>query len=155
MARRYHNILLSGKLRQTVRWSTYREGGGCLLQDYQCTKTRQPVAEVLREKHLDMCVPPMEKSTCAAFEEYEVVTKTVPLDFTDDDVTWVASKFSSAAGTLRSEAIELRNWLLNCGCLLKELRIVVARMADLMANSPPPPLGRVSRTNGMLPVGAS
>ena len=37
-----------------------------------------------------MCVPPMEKPTCAAFKEYEEVPETVPLNFTEDDVTWAA-----------------------------------------------------------------
>ena len=40
----------------------------------------------------------------------------VPLDFTEDDLTWVASKISGAAGTLGAEVIELRNWLLRFGC---------------------------------------
>ena len=66
-------------------------GGGCLLPDDQCTKTRQLVAEVLWEKHPDVRVPPVEKPTCAVFEEYEKVPKTVPIDFTEDDVMWVAS----------------------------------------------------------------
>ena len=35
----------------------------------------------------------------------------MPLDFLEDDVMWVASKLSGAAGALRAEAIELRNWL--------------------------------------------
>ena len=35
MARHYHDTLLSGKLRQAVRWATEREGGGCLLPDDQ------------------------------------------------------------------------------------------------------------------------
>ena len=51
----------------------------------------------------------MEEPTYAAFEEYEDVPKTVPLDFTEDDVTWVASKLSGAAGALGAEAMELRN----------------------------------------------
>ena len=38
-----------------------------------------------------MRVPPVEKPTCAVFEEYEKVPKTVPIDFTEDDVMWVAS----------------------------------------------------------------
>ena len=63
----------------------------------------------------------------------------VPLNFTEDGVMWVASKRSGAAGTLRTEAIELINWLLHFGCVLEELRVVVARLADWMANSPPPP----------------
>ena len=34
-----------------------------------------------------MCVPPLENSTCTAFKEYEEVPETVPLDFTEDDIT--------------------------------------------------------------------
>ena len=51
------------------------------------TKTVRPVAEVLREKHPEMLVPPVENPACAVFEEYEDVPETVPLDFTEDDVT--------------------------------------------------------------------
>ena len=39
VACRYHNKVLSGKLRQAVRRATNREGGGCILPDDQCTKT--------------------------------------------------------------------------------------------------------------------
>ena len=66
-------------------------GGGCLLPDNICIKNGQPVAEVLREKHPDMCVPPVEKLTCAAFKEYEDIPEMVRLKFTDDEVTWVTS----------------------------------------------------------------
>ena len=55
----YHDTVLSGKFWQAVRRATDREGGGCFLLDDQCTKTGRPVAEVLREKHPDMCVPPV------------------------------------------------------------------------------------------------
>ena len=47
-----------------------------------------------------MHVPPVENPTCAAFGEYEEVPETVPLDFLEDDVTWVASEISGAAGAL-------------------------------------------------------
>ena len=57
IARSYYDMVLSGKLRQAVRWATIRKGGGCLLSDDQCTKTRRPVAEVLREKHPDTRTP--------------------------------------------------------------------------------------------------
>ena len=92
VARRFHKTVLSGKLWQAFRRATDREGGGCLLLDDQCTKTGQPVAEVLREKHPDTSVPPVENPTCAAFEEYEDIPETAPLDFTEDDVMWSASK---------------------------------------------------------------
>ena len=48
----------------------------------------------------------MENPTCAAFKEYGEVPKTVPLDFTEDDVTWVASNIYGAVGVLVAEAIE-------------------------------------------------
>ena len=41
------------------------------------------------------------------FEEYKEVPETVPVNFTEDDVMWVASKLSGAAGVLGVEAIEL------------------------------------------------
>ena len=39
---------------------------------------------------------------------------------------------------LGAEAIELHNWLLCFGCSSEELRVVVARLADWMANSSSP-----------------
>ena len=84
-----------------------------------------------------MRVPPVENSVCAAFEEYEDVPKTVLLDFTEDDVTWVASRLSGGAGALGAEAMELQSWLLRFGCASEELRVVVASLADLMANFSP------------------
>ena len=48
VARSYHDRVLSGKLRQAVRQTTNREGGGCLLPDDQCMKTGRPVVEVLQ-----------------------------------------------------------------------------------------------------------
>ena len=84
-----------------------------------------------------MCVPPVENPACAAFEEYEDVPETVTLDFTEDDVMWVASKLSGAAGALGAEAMELRNWILCFGCASEDFRVVVARLADWMSNSSP------------------
>ena len=54
MAWSYHDTVLSVNLQQAVRRATNRERGGCLLPDDQCTKTGRPVAEVLREKHLNL-----------------------------------------------------------------------------------------------------
>ena len=40
IARSYHSTLLFDNLIQAVCWETNRKGGGCLLPDDQCTKTR-------------------------------------------------------------------------------------------------------------------
>ena len=85
-----------------------------------------------------MRVPLVENPTFSAFEEYEGVPKIVSLEFTEDDVTWVASKLSGAAGVLGAEAMELRNWFLRFGCASEELRVIVASLVDWMANSSPP-----------------
>ena len=64
-----------------------------------------------------MCGPSAKNPVCTAFEEYGEVPETVPLDFMEDDVTWVASKLFGGAGALGAEAIEMRNWILRFGCL--------------------------------------
>ena len=50
---------------------------------------------------------------------------------------WVASGLYGAAGALGAEAMELRNWLLRFERASEELRVVVASLADWMANLPP------------------
>ena len=54
MARIYHDTVLSGKLRHSVRRATNSEEGGCVLLDDQCMKTGRLVSEVLRGKHPDV-----------------------------------------------------------------------------------------------------
>ena len=90
VARRYHDTLLFGNMRQAVRWATYREGGGCLLPDDQCNKTRQLLDDVLQDKHPDMRVPLVENPMYVAFGKYIEIPEMAPLNFTEDDVTWVA-----------------------------------------------------------------
>ena len=72
-----------------------------------------------------------------SLEEYEEVPEVVPLDLTEDDVTWVSSKLSGSAGVLGAESIELLNSLLCFGCMSEEFRVVVDRLEDWMANSSP------------------
>ena len=62
----------------------------------------------------------------------------VPLNFTEDDIMWVASNISGAANALVAEATELQNWLLCFGCVPEELSVAVSRLDDWMANSSPP-----------------
>ena len=103
------------------------------MHQNRATGRRGPPGEAPRN-----ACPPVENPMCAAFEEYEEVPKTVPLDLTEDDVMWVASKISGTAGALGAEAIELRNWLLRFGCASEDLRVVVAILANWMSNSSPP-----------------
>ena len=61
--------------------------------------------------------------------------KTVSLYFSEENITWVASKLSGASGALGEEETELRNCLLFFGCVSKEFRIIVSNMVYWMDNS--------------------
>ena len=56
--------------------------------------------------------------------------ETVHLELLEDNVMWVASKISGAAGALEAEKIELRNWILCFGCMSEDFRVLIADMAD-------------------------
>ena len=122
-------------------WMTNARKPGDRLQRFSRRSTRTCMS------------PPVENPGYTAFKEYGKVPETVPLNFTEDDVTWVAPKISDAAGALGAEAIETINWLLHFGCVSEELRVVVDRLADSMTTLPPPP-DCLLRTNGILPSGA-
>ena len=79
----------------------------------------------------------MENAMCAAFKEYEDMPEMVPLDFTEDDVTWVALNIYGAVGALGVEANEMRNWLICFGFASEKLRVVVSRMDEWMDNYSP------------------
>ena len=76
--------------------------------------------------------------------------ETVCIDFSDDNVMWVASKLSGAAGALGAEAIELVNWRLCFVCALEDLRVFILNLVDWMAN-PPPTLVFLMCSDGMSP----
>ena len=54
----------------------------------------------------------------------------MPLDLSEENVTWVTLKLSGSTGALREEYIELNNWLLQILCTLGDLQIVVAELSD-------------------------
>ena len=85
-----------------------------------------------------MRVPPIENPTFAAIKTYEEVPETVPLEFSEDGVTWVASKLSGDSMSLGAETTDLRNWPIFFGCVSEEFRVVVTNMIDWMDNSSPP-----------------
>ena len=103
------------------------------MQENRATRCRGHPGEAYRH-----ACPSSENPTCEAFEQYGEVPKTVPLNFTEDDIMWVLSKLSGAAGALGAETIELRNWLLCFRCATEELKVVVAILAEWMANYSPP-----------------
>ena len=90
---------------------------------------------------------------CTALEEYEEVTKTLPLDFMEYDTTWIVSNICGNAGALGAEVIELSSCPIWFGCAPEELLVVVVKLSDWMDNSAPP-LVHLSHTN-VLPPGSA
>ena len=88
VARSYHDTVLSGKLWQSECWATERESASSRMINAQ-----RPGDRLQRSSgriNQTCSSPPVENPACAAFEEYGKVLETVPLDFTEDGVTWVA-----------------------------------------------------------------
>ena len=57
VGQRFNSMVHSGKLRAVVRAVTDRDSGGLYAPDNICTKTGRWVLDVIREKHLDACIP--------------------------------------------------------------------------------------------------
>eukprot|EP00957_Ditylum_brightwellii_P045845 3478240-Ditylum_brightwellii.AAC.1 len=137
-ARQYNGMVLVGKLHQAVQRATARQGGGVLYPTDQCTKSGQPVVEVLKGKHPDTRVLDVLDPNCTAFEEYDRVPEVVPLDFTQGSVAHVASHMCGSGGPLGQDAVTLSNWLLRFGVASEELREEIALLADWLSNGSPP-----------------
>ena len=114
-ARSFNARVLSGRLRPAVRSLTGRAGGGVLQPDDKCTKTGQPVWEVLQSKHPALREPPTVGEEDGAFEPYPHLPTAVPITVTQDDVEAIASCLSGAAGPGGTDLVDLANWLLRFG----------------------------------------
>ena len=70
------------------------------MHQYRATSCRGPPEEA--PGHTS---PPVEIHMCASFEEYKEVPEVISFDFKEDEVMWVASNISGAAGALGVEVI--------------------------------------------------
>ena len=67
-ARVFNSLLLSGRVREAVRYSTNRDQTGILDPEDIDEKTGKPVIQVLKEKHPDIHTPNINNPDCASFE---------------------------------------------------------------------------------------
>ena len=77
---------MNGKLQAAVRVSRGQGMGGVIYHGDTDSKTRLPVRDVLREKHLDLRTPELSNSSCASFDEYKEHTEVVLVDIYEEDV---------------------------------------------------------------------
>ncbi len=106
IARKYNLMVLNGKLRATVRFATARDGGRVLLPQDACTKTGQPVIEVLQSQHPDTRIPNLGDPDCIAFEQYDEVPTALPMDCTSKDLEALALGMSRSAGLSSFDAVK-------------------------------------------------
>ncbi len=140
VAQKYNHMVLDGKLHTAVCFATACNGSGVLLPQNACTKTGQPVMEVLQSKHSDTRIPNRGDPDCIAFEHYNKVPMALPMDCTSKDLEALALRMNGSAGLSSFDTVMLRNCLLWYGRASSKLRQEMANWVEWLSNESP--LGR-------------
>ena len=101
---------------------------GCLHKDYQAGCRRPPL-----EKNGHK-IPLAGDPHCSDIEYYYEVPKISLLDLLEDDITWLTSKLSGAAGATLVEATKLKHSMLRFRYASEELRDIIPEMVDCISN---------------------
>ena len=107
------SMILSGKLRNTVRMVTNCGKDGLLKPTNECSRTKLPVIDVLRAKHPDIRVPDLiDGDQAQSFSEYMWIDEHIPIMCHEDYVSRIAPKLSGTAGLSGLDGEHLKGWLL-------------------------------------------
>ncbi len=134
--RKYNNMVLGGKVRAAIRMATNRGAGRPYHLHDLDSKSRHSVIDVLRDMHLDCCMPLDED-----FDAYPDVANqldTMPVYCYEECAAKAAARLSGSAGPCGVEAEMLKHWLLRYGAHLECLQGVIATWVDWLSNSSPP-----------------
>lgn len=138
-ARAFEATLHNGRLRRAMRNLCRQEGRGVLDPDEACTKTGRPVVDVLREKHPALRdVDLNRRNDGGAFEPYEELPETLPVEVTAETIEKVAHRLKGSAGPSGFDAVDLKHCLLRFGEESTALREEMASFTLWMANGSPP-----------------
>ena len=85
-----------------------------------------------------MIAPDLTDEENAAFEEYEELLETAPVDCDADMVEEVASKLRGGAGPSGVDTIALKNWFLRHSRASRVLREEMAEWTEWLCNELPP-----------------
>ncbi len=136
IARKYHNMVLGGKVRAAVRLVTNRGTGGSYWPWDLDSKSGRPVIEVLREKHPASRVPSEEDFDAHAGAPN--CLDSMPVYCFEECVAKAAARLSGSAGPCGVDAEMLKNWLLHHGDHSGRLRDAMATWVDWLSNGSPP-----------------
>ena len=134
LIRKYHSMVIEGKLRQAVRQLTSRDGGGVLHPEDADTKMGRRVIDVLRDKHPDLMIPELERDDWESFEAYEECPDSVPVDCSEEVVVEIANKLHGGAGPSSVDALSLSKWLQRYGKASQVLREELAAWTEWLCN---------------------
>ena len=115
IARKYHSIVIEGKLRQAMRWVTNPDGGGVLHPDDVDQKSGKTVAEVLKSEHPACMIPKLGEEGWASFKKYDERLNSVPVDCDQEIVQRVADRMKGGAGPPSVDAQAMIQMLMKFG----------------------------------------
>jgi hypothetical protein len=135
IARKYHYMVLGGKVHAAVRMVTHRGTGGAYQLFDLDSKSGRPVIEVLREKHPASCVP-SEEDFDAHVEAPDCLESMLVYCF-EECVAKATACLSGSAGPCGIDAEMLKNWLLRHGDHYGCLRDAMAMWVDWLSTGSP------------------
>ena len=135
--RKFSNLILKGKLRESVRF-VYERGKRGVFQPEKlaedCTGTiNKTVTSVLEGKH-----PSETIFSCVTLETYEETPIFIPVDITEEAVESVAQTLLGISGPGGTYSDALQGWLLKFGEDSTRLLSSVENFVNWLANESPP-----------------
>ena len=138
IARKFHSMMIEGKVRQAVPWVTNRDDGGVLHPDDVDTKIGKTVVEVLESKHPSCMIPQLGKEGWASFEDYDEQLNSVLVYYDQEIVQNVADKMQGGAGPSTVDAQAMSSWRLKFGKNSHLLREEMASWVEWLGKDSPP-----------------
>ena len=135
IARRYHLLVIDGRLKAAVWYATNRREGGVLAPGDINAKTGLTVIEVLRNKHPKMRRPERERESWASFKAYTVPRQGVPIDCNQSLVEVVGGGMGGGAGPNSVDRIAFRHYLLSYKVHSLHLREELALWVEFLGNN--------------------
>jgi hypothetical protein len=135
----FNSMVLDGKIRGAVRFATGRGMKGPLRPDDTCSKTGEPVLDVLRSKHPKIRVPGLNNNgSVPGFVNYGGAEMTTPHTSSDYSIGETCVKIHGSAGPSGVDAMMLQSWCIRFGTASANLKRELGIWAEWLSNESPP-----------------
>jgi hypothetical protein len=136
LARKFHNMVLGGKVHAAVQMVTNRGAGGSYWLHNLDSKPASPLIGVLCEKHPDSCVP--LDNNFDIYPDAPGCLDTMPVYCYEECVAKAAACLSGNAEPCEVESEMLKHWLLRHGMQSECLCNAMTTWVDWLSNGSPP-----------------